>query len=310
LYFAAPRKDEELYKSFVTKQTSMLQNMMSNPQTVFQDSLQRMLYNYHPRGPRFPRTKDFEKVNVDRALAIYKERFGNARGWTFYIVGSFDMEKLKPLISSYLGSLRSVAGPLPTFKDMGVRPVKGVVKKEIKKGQEPKSFISMAFTGEVPYSESDQLKLQALVELMNIKLIETLRENLSGIYGGGMNGSLSKNPYNNYSITVSLPCGPENVDKLVNATFAEIQKVKDKGPSEADLNKVKETFIKQYLEDVKDNNYWLNRLQRSAELGTNPSSILTVEERVKALTVKDIQEAAKKYFNTNNYFQAVLYPEK
>lgn len=310
LYFTSPRKDEELYKSFVTKQTAMLQNMMSNPQTVFQDSLQRMLYNFHPRAPRFPRTKDFDKVNVDRALAIYRERFGNARGWTFYIVGSFDIEKLRPLVSSYLGSLPSVNGPVPSFKDMGVRPVKGVVKKEIKKGQEPKSFISMAFTGEAAYSESDQLKFQALIELMNIKLIETLREELSGIYGGGMSGSLNKNPYNNYMINVSLPCGPENVDKLVNATFGEIQKVKDKGPSEADLNKVKETFIKQYQEDMKDNNYWLNRLQRSAELGTNPSSILTVETRVKALTPKDLQDASKKYFNTSNYFQAVLYPEK
>lgn len=310
LYFTAPRRDEELYKSYVTKQTAMLQNMMSNPQTVFQDSLQRMLYNFHPRGPRFPRTTDFGKVNLDRALAIYKERFGNARGWTFFIVGSFDLAKLRPMIASYLGSLPASTAVSPGFKDMGIRPVKGVVKKEIRKGQEPKSFISMAFTGEAPYSESDQLKLQALVELMNIKLIETLREDLSGIYGGGMNGTLTKNPYNNYSINVSLPCGPENVDKLVAATFSEIEKVKEKGPTEADLNKVKETFIQGYKEDVKDNNYWLQRLQRSAELGTNPASILTVEARVKALTSKDLQEAAKRYFNTGNYFQAVLYPEK
>jgi zinc protease len=31
---------------------------------------------------------------------------------------------------------------------------------------------------------------------MNIKLIESLREELSGIYGGGMYGNLNKNPYN------------------------------------------------------------------------------------------------------------------
>ncbi|MBY0436094.1 MAG: insulinase family protein, partial [Cyclobacteriaceae bacterium] len=184
------------------------------------------------------------------------------------------------------------------------------VKKEVKKGNEPQSFISMAFTGEAPYSDEEQLRVQALLELMNIKLIETLREELSGIYGGGMSGGLNKNPYNNYTINVSLPCGPENVNKLITATMAEIQKVKDKEPSEADLNKVKETFIKQYQEDIKDNNYWLNRLQRISEIGSAPADILTVENRVKALTVKDLQEAAKKYFNMNNYFQVVLYPEK
>jgi zinc protease len=145
---------------------------------------------------------------------------------------------------------------------------------------------------------------------MNIKLIETLREELSGIYGGGMSGSLSKNPYNNYSINASLPCGPENVDKLIKATFTEIQKVKEKGPSEEDLKKVKEEFSKEYKENMKDNNYWLGRLQRSTETETSAASILTFETRLNALTPKDLQEAAKRYFSMNNYFQAVLYPEK
>lgn len=310
LYFTKPRKDEELYKSFITKQEAMLQNMMSDPRTVYQDSVQKMLFNYNPRGPRYPKISDFQKVSVDRILEIYKERFGNAKGWTFYIVGSVDIEKLKPLLTTYLATLPSTAAVSPTFKDLGVRPVKGVVKKSIKKGNDPKSIITLVFTGEATFSDNEQLKLQALIDLMNIKLIETLREDMGGVYSGGMSGNLSKLPYNSYSINVSLPCGPENVDKLIKATFDEIQKIKEKGPTVEDLNKVKETFEKQHEVDLKDNAYWLNRLQRTGELNLNPSDILTINSRMKAFTPKEIQEAAKKYFNMNNYFQAVLYPEK
>jgi zinc protease len=309
LYFTQPRKDEALFASFVSKQQAMVQNMMSNPQAVFQDSVQKILYNNHPRGPRFPKAADFSKINIDRALEIYKERFGNANGFTFLFVGSFDANKLKELVSIYLGSLPSA--PLsPMFKDLGVRPVKGVVKREIKRGSEPKSFISMAFTGEAPYTEEANFKLQVLIEVMNIKLIETLREDLSGIYGGGMRGSMSKNPYNNYTINVSLPCGPENVEKLIAATFAEIQKVKDNGPLEADLNKVKETLSKKHVEDMRDNNYWLTKLQQSIDLGADTSEILTFEKRLSSISVKDLREAALKHFNFNNYLQAVLNPEK
>jgi len=309
LYFTQPRKDEALFASFVSKQQAMVQNMMSNPQTVFQDSVQKILYNNHPRVPRFPRSDDFSKINLDRALEIYKERYGNANGFTFIFVGSFDANKLKELVSIYLGGLPS-ASTTPSFKDLGIRPVKGVVKKEIKKGSEPKSFISMAFTGESSYSEDANFKLQVLIEVLNIKLIETLREDLSGIYGGGMRATLSKNPYNNYTINVSLPCGPENVDKLITATLAEIQKIKDKGPLEVDLNKVKETMNKKHLEDLKDNNYWLSKLQQTIELGHNPADILTFEKRLNSITVKDLKESANHYFNMNNYLQAVLYPEK
>jgi zinc protease len=309
LNLTQPRKDETLFASFVSKQQAMVQNMMANPQTVFQDSVQKILYNNHPRASRFPRPDDYSKINLDRALEIYKERFGNANGFTFFFVGSFETDKLKELVATYLGSLPSA--PITTgFKDLGVRPIKGVVKKEIKKGTEPKSFISMAFTGETPYSDDANFKLQALIEVMNIKLIETLREDMGGIYGGGMRASLSKNPYNNYSINVSLPCGPENVDKLIAATIAEIQKIKDNGPLEADLAKVKETMSKKHLEDVKDNNYWLTKLQQTVEIGTGSGDLLSFDDRLKAITPKELKETAIKYFNMNNYLQAVLYPEK
>jgi zinc protease len=309
LYYTQPRKDTELFHSFVNKQQSLYQNMMSNPQAVYQDSLQKILYNHHPRAPHMPKAEDFAKINLDRSLEIYKERFGNANGFTFLFVGSFDLEKTKQLVASYLGSLPAAGSP-SSFKDLGIRPVKGIIKKEVYKGTEPKSYVTIIFTGEAPYSDEAQLKLQTLTEVINIKLTETLREDLSGIYGGGMSGGLSKNPYPNYSISVSFPCGPENVNKLITATWAEIQKIKSAGPTESDLNKVKETFIKQYQENVKENSYWLSKLQQSVELGSNPADILTGEKRIGAATAKDIKDAANKYLNEKNYVQVVLYPEK
>ena len=308
LYFTQPRMDADLFQSFITKQTGIVRNMMANPQFVFLDTLQSTLYAKHERGPRAPNAEMFEKINLQRAFDIYKERFSNANGYTFYFVGKFDLPALKSLCETYLASLPST-GQTSTFRDVGLRPVKGVVKKDVYRGKEPKSFIAMQFTGETEFSENDQLKMNMLVELMNIKLIEKLREDLGGMYSGGMNGSLSKYPYANYTIGSSVPCGPENVDKLVKATWEEINKVKA-GPSDTDLNKVKEAMKKTYLESMKDNGYWRSRLQQCVELGFDPANILTLEKRLDAITTKDIQAAAQKFFNEKNYLQVVLYPEK
>lgn len=308
LYFTQPRIDAELYQSFITKQKGMVQNMMANPQFVFQDTLLSTLYANHERGPRTPSTAMFDKIDFNRAVEIYKERFSNANGFTFVFVGKFDLPALKSLCETYLGSLPST-NQTSTFRDIGLRPVKGVIKKDVYRGKEPKSFIAMQFTGETEYSEAEQLKLNMLVELMNIKLIEKLREDLGGMYSGGMGGSLSKYPYANYTIGSSVPCGPENVDKLIKATWEEINKVKA-GPTDADLNKVKEAMKKTYLESMKDNGYWRSRLQQCVEWGFDPANILTLEKRVDAITTKDIQAAAQKFFNEKNYLQVVLYPEK
>lgn len=308
LYFTQPRLDADLYQSYLSKQKGFVQNMMANPQMVFQDTLLATLYAKHERGPRAPNTEMFDKIDLNRAFEIYKERFGNAHGMTFFFVGKFDLAALKALCETYLGSLPASAKE-SKFRDLGLRPVKGVVKKDVYRGKEAKSFIAMQFTGDAEYSEAEQLKMSMLIELMNIKLIERLREDLGGMYSGGMGGSISKNPYGNYTIGSSVPCGPENVDKLIAATWEEINKVKA-GPTDADLNKVREAMKKTWQENLKDNNYWRTRLQQCVELGLDPAATLTLDKRVDAVSTKDIQAAAVKYFNEKNYLQVVLYPEK
>jgi zinc protease len=308
LYFTQPRHDIELFKSFVSKQQAMYQNMASDPQYTFQDSVFQILYKNHPWSPRVPKAEIFGTINEQRALEIYKERFGDANGFTFVLVGKFDLPTIKPLLATYLGSLKSTPKK-STLKDVGLRPVKGV-KKEVFKGTEPKSFIRMFWNGEAAYSSDEALKMQALTEVLNIKLIEKLREDLAGIYGGGMFGNLSKFPYPNFSLGASLPCGPENVDKLITATLEEIEKIKKNGPSVEDLNKVKETWKQQHEVNLKENNFWARQLLQNVELEIDPRAILSYEKRIAALTPDNVKDAAVKYLDMKNYTQIVLNPEK
>jgi zinc protease len=308
LYFTAPRKDPELFNSFVNKQQSNYQNMAADPQYTFQDELLKALYKDHPWAPRLPKPETFSKIDLNRLLEIYQERFGNAKGFTFVVVGKFDVNTIKPLLETYLGSLPST-GKTSTFKDVGLRPASGPLKKEVNKGTEQKSLVRMFWNGETAYSEAENFKVLALAEIMNIKIIETLREELGGVYGAGMYGSMSKYPYNNYSFGISIPCGPENVDKLVAAALAEIEKVKTNGPSDVDLNKVKETWKQQYLVNIKDNTFWARQILSSIEMGTDLAEVLAYEKNVNALTAKDIQQVANKYLDMSKYAQFVLNPE-
>jgi zinc protease len=303
------RKDDALYTSFIGKQQELARNAMSRPEAVFNDTIVGTLYNNDPRVARVPRPEDFDHIQLDRVLDIYRSRLSSAKDFTFFLVGSFDVEKIKPLIATYLGSLP--AGDVAVkYKDLGIRPVKGVVKKDVYKGSEAKSTVSLTFTGDAPYSEDEHLRLQAMIDVLNIKLTESLREQKSLIYGGGAHGALAKIPYGNYSIGISLPCGPENVDKVIAATFDEIRKLQQDGPALADLNKVKANWTENHLKAMRENGYWLGQLQSAAINGTDPAALLTVQKRTDALTTADLKAAAQRYFKMDNYLQVVLYPEK
>src|SRR5690606_13034044 len=150
-YFTAPRKDVELFNSYVSKQQAMYQNMAVDPQYGFQEFMLQTLYKDHPWAPRLPKPATFSKINLERAVEIYKERFGNAKGFTFVLVGKLDIDSLKPLIETYLASLPST-NKTYDYKDVGLRPAKGPMKEGFNKGTEPKSLIRMFWNGETKYS--------------------------------------------------------------------------------------------------------------------------------------------------------------
>ena len=309
LYFNDVRKDAGLYQSFIGRQQDLAKNSMAQPEAVFYDAVQHATFGDHPRVEGVPRAADFDKVNLDKALDIFHQRFSSARDMTFIFTGSFELDKIKPLVASYLGTL-PVGEVQHAYRDVGMRPAAGVVKKDVYMGSEPKSTISITFNGDVAYSDEQKLTLQALGEVLNLKVIEVLREKMSMIYGGGFETAMGQHPYGHYSVALNLPTGPENVDKVIAAAFAEISKMKTDGPSAADLEKVKLNWITRQQKSLRENRYWMSQLMGSVTQGRDPAQILRFEQRVRAITPQAIKQAAQRYLNMDNYVQVVLYPER
>ncbi len=308
LYFTHPRKDEGLFNSYVTKQKGQLQFLKANPRYFFQDTLTKIVYNGSPWVSALPTVQEFENLKLDKVLSIYNQVYSNADGMHFTFVGNVDPDKAKLLFEKYLGSLPGKPEE-HKYKDNGVRPVQGTVLANIKKGKEPQSFINLMWAGETQYSREENMAFKALIDALNIKIIEKLREEMSGIYGGGLNGSIQKRPYVHYTISANIPCGPENVDKLTSALFDIIRNAQEKGVDQKDLDKVKETWKKQYRVSLQNNEAWLTNLSNSFIDQNNPENILDYEQKVDALTVQDLQKAAQKFLSTTSYIKAVLYPE-
>lgn len=308
LYFTAPRKDNDAFTSYVNKNKMLFQNLMSNPQFYFSDQSSKILSQNHPRGGGFPTIEELESIDYNRAYDIYTERFSNAGDFIFFFVGSFEMEKIKPLLETYLGSLPG-SDEEETFTDLGIRPPSGTVKKVINKGTDQKSQVSMIYTDATTYDNDEAYYMSSLGELLTNKLIEILREEKGGVYGVGANGSLGQIPYSSYTFRISFPCSPENVDDLISATKEEIEKIKKEGVSEEDLNKIKETQLRGHKENLERNNYWISTLYSSYYNDLPLDRIKEYKSRVEALTSENIQKVANKYLTEDNYIELVLKPE-
>jgi zinc protease len=310
LYVNEPRKDTSLFKSFISKGKSQTAFMKANPQVAFIDTFYNTMYANNPLAPiAIPKSEYYDKVNLDRVLEIYHERLGDASNLNFVFVGSLPKDTTEMLIEKYIASL-PVSGKKYTYKDNGLRTAKGVKNLVFHKGKEEKSLILAVYSGETKYSEAIALQADAISEVLNIKIIEELREKIQGIYGGGIYSSVEKYPYNNYNYVAQLPCGPEKVDTLIIALNNEIKNIKTKGPSKENLNKVKQQWIEQYKTHIKENGTWLSNIQNIMLEGASIEYFLGYEKLVNALTAEQIKATANLLFNGKNVITAVLQPEE
>jgi zinc protease len=307
--FTQPRFDADVIKGFVANVSNFLESQQKTltPEKVYGDTLGMILSNYAPRN--FPMTAErFNKIDAKRAFEIYKERYADASDFTFVLVGNFKNEDIKPMLEKYLGGLPSIKRK-ETFKDLGIRAPKGKVEKTVYKGSEAKARVTMVWTGDYEATPENETQVEALSEVLEIKLTEKLREEESGVYGVGVSSSVSKIPAKRYDFKIAFQCAPENVEKLVNRTMAEIQKMKASGAEAGDIDKFKAETKRQTETQLRDNGFWLGYLQSQYQDGEDVKEVLRENEMLKKVTVESTKTAAKKYF-AGNMIKVILLPEK
>lgn len=308
LKFTNVNFDKAVFDSFISKQKQFLPSLLANPQIYFSDQVSKIMSQNHPRVFGFPTAEDLNKVDFEQVKAVYKDRFGDASDFTFILVGNFEVEKIKPEILKYLGSLPGKNGK-EKWKDLGIRPPAGGLKKVINRGVDQKSQVQITFTGLTKFDRQEHRLISFLGELLTIKLVEILREEKSGVYGVGANGGLQDIPYERYNFNISFPSGPENVDSLIEAALAEVEKIKNGQIDEKDLNKVKESRVIKFKEDFKRNQYWATEITRSLLRKNKINSYEEIEGRIKAVSKEDIQKIAVKFLKKGEHIQIVLLPE-
>lgn len=308
LTFTAPRRDDDAFASYKNRNKAAWLNQEMNPMTAFGDSVTYALRMGHPRTLRV-KSDMVDKMDYDKILAMYQDRFKDASDFTFIFVGNVDIEEMKPLIAEYLGTLPSI-NRKESFKDNKIEYRKGVYKNEFIREQETaKASNFVSFIGTCKYDLRNTILMDMTGQVMDLVYTEKVREDEGGTYSVYVGGNLSKYPKEIAGLQVIFDTAPSKREKLMKIIFAEIEHIAKEGPSETNLNKVKEFMLKKHTEDLKENGYWMGSIDEYLFTGMNP--IKDYEQIVNSITAKDIQKFADDLFKQKNEVEvSMISPEK
>lgn len=303
LTFTAPRKDAEAFESFKNRMKAQLESAQANPLSSINDSLQKAMYNNHPRVVMM-KPEMVDQIDYDRILEMYNDRFKDASDFTFYFVGNIDLETAKPLIAEYLGALPAI-NRKETFKDTKMSIRKGVYKNEYAKEQQtPTATIVFLYSGKAPYTLKNDILLSFATQVLDMVYTEEVREKEGGTYGVNCYGDLQKYPKEQLLLQIVFQTDPAKKDKLAGIVVDELKKLAAEGPSDVHLQKVKEYMLKKYADNQKENGYWMNNLNDYFYYGMDMTEGYT--DIVNSITAKDIQKFVSDLLKQGNEIEVTM----
>lgn len=308
LYMTQPRKDTVMFNNIVSNARVSLAAKSRSADAVFGDTVATVLGNYHPRRIS-PDTVTLKNLSLEKAYDFYKSSFSNASGFTFIFTGSFAPEQLLPLCEQYLGSLPSDTTVKSNFRDLNIQVPGGTQEHLVYKGSNPRSTVQLVISGNHEYKQTNNIQLQALSEIIELRLTERLRETEGGVYTPQTNVSYVKYPKNSYYFVIRFVCAPENAQKLADAAREEMLALAEKGVPAGDLEKFKAESLRGFQVQLRENKFWLSVLSSKLSNSESLGDVDTYEKVVNGLTPDMLQNAAKKYLDTKNYIKFILYPE-
>jgi zinc protease len=308
LHFTAPNRDAAAFTLLARRLEANLANQAQNPGAAFGESVRRINTMDH-YSVRPIRLEDVSRLRAERMTAYYDARFGNAADFTFFFVGAFTVETIAPLLETYLASLPSAGRSEGQARDLHLQFPSTIGRETVRKGQEPRSQTAITFFSDPGLDELESHRLRAATNVLQMRLRDVLREELSGTYSVGVTHADTA-PFAGYgTTTVQFGSSPENAERLTNAVLGEVDRLRREGPGDADVQAVKETEKREIETALRQNGYWMNSLQAMHMLGRDPRRILQRLERAESLTRENIRDAARKYFPPDRYTVVTLVPD-
>lgn len=266
--FMAPHFDKELVPKLIDLFQESARIRSVDPEAQFEDAI-KMLNSEN--NPSFRPLKESEIATIDYQIAehFYRTQFLNPKGYTFVIIGDFDIETMRPLVTKWLGSIPPQPPALtPVEKPIATFP-KGIVRQFLPVREASENLTNITFN--LKLSEPFNLRLlETMTQVIETRLRQAFTKEVGSTQGIDVALELPLHPSQNpLWLSLQFRSTREETKRLIFAALRELQLLQRSGPTPEDTQTA---LMLQDYNDVyweSDNSYWLALLSNHYQLGLN-----------------------------------------
>lgn len=305
LFFTDPRFDEKEWNNGIDQIEAVLPNLLTQPNFKFQGQMLKTLYNDNPRRQMIS-MESLQKADLKVLEKNYRRLFNDAAGATVIIVGDFVETEIRPLVEKYIGSLPKGKKPLGW-----VNPHEEIVRGKVLNDfavdmQTPKSTVLQLATAYTPYSAEKEAALDVISYILDMRYVNSLREEEGGTYGAHTAVSFSRRPEERVLIQVYFDCRPSVCDKLRSLAIEDMNDLAEGGPTAEEMNNAILNLKKNLPENRVNNNYWFGAIRNFVLYGEDEDRLR--EEAISSLTAEKVRDVLREVLAEENLIEVVMRP--
>lgn len=307
LQVVEPRFVEEEIAPAFAQLNAIVPNLAKQPNFIFSEAYLKTAYGNNPRRQLISMDM-VEKMSVASLENSYKTLFSNMAGTTVYITGNVDLETIKPLVEKYIGSLPTSGKPTE-YIDHNLEVVPGKVKNIFNAPMTtPKSSVLLVYSGDVEYNHENVIAMQAFRYTLDLIYTETIREEEGATYGVGTQGNISAVPQQKGGMIIQFDTDPARVEEMIVLAIQGVEQIAENGPTEEQMVKIRENFLKNISESRISNSYWASNLRNydltGVDLDTEREAIIN------SLTSEKVKNFVADFIGQGNFVKVVMNPEE
>ncbi|MGL4981173.1 MAG: insulinase family protein, partial [Fusobacteriaceae bacterium] len=284
-------------------------NLKNSPKLVFSEKMKALISNDNYRR-RTLNEKDLSLVSMDKIEKVTKQLFSDFSGYKLVVTGSIAPKELENLLIDYISALPGSVDKKQNFhiKDLKIKKPNESIQHILYQGDDAKATTSIIYPYLGEYSNRDRILFSAYSKILDIVLIEKIREDMAGVYSIGSSNSLRYENHGENYLSISYSSNPTSAFEISKAVQDIIKKSLQGVYLEENLEKIYENYRLNFESETKKNRFWFYYL-KSRALKNRDYSVLTPKEYKELVTSENLLKFLSKAISSEIVVEGLLLPK-
>ncbi len=298
---------EEQYRRSVA---NFFARLNATPDSALGNAIGAILSDNDPRYS-LPPEEDYMQLTFARLREAIGDRLANG-AMELALVGDFDEQQAIDLVAATLGALPPREPEFRDYAENRDRPFTADRSPRVltHEGEANQALLQMIWPTRDGEDMREALQLELLERVVDVKLTDTLREELGQTYSPSTSAQQSRVHTGYGTFTIGASVTPADIAAARAAMLSVIESLRTAPVDEDALLRARAPQLEAYDNLLKSNNGWMGLVDRAQTQPDRLQRFVEGKAMLQAMTPADVQEVALRYLDPAQRVEITVLPEE